>query len=190
MRLFYAAFLDPENRRSYEALIAKVIADVGNVIRPVPSGSQHQTLAFLGDIDDREVGRYVEILELTKDFPEIPFTLRHPAILYGRGTPRLVKADLDEGSERALALQKALRLETGEDPRTLERRLKHPHVTLARFRKNANKAVAHKVVDALSRLEDPGMIRTDRLSSVHLVKSTLTPSGPIYESVAESMLAG
>ena len=190
MRLFYAAFLDPDNRRSYESLIARVIADVGNLIRPVPSDSQHQTLAFLGEIDDRDVDRYVEILELTKRFPEIPFTLRHPNVLFGRGTPRLVKADLEEGSERALALQKALRLETGEDPRTLERRLKHPHVTLARFKKSSNKAAAQKVIDALTRLEYPGPVRTDRLSSVHLVKSTLTPSGPIYESLAESTLGG
>ena len=190
MRLFYAAFLDPENRRDYERLIGRVVAEVGRVLRPVPSGSQHQTLAFLGEIDEREVGRYVEILERTKRFPAIPFTLRHPTILFGRGTPRLVKADLDEGGEQALALQKALRLQTGEDPRTLERRLKHPHVTLARFRKDASKAAAHEVIDALSRLDDPELIRSDRLTSVHLVKSTLTPSGPLYESLAESMLEG
>lgn len=190
MRLFYAAFLGPENRRDYESLLRRVIAEVGSVLRQVPSGSQHQTLAFLGEVDEREVGKYVEILGLTKRFPEIPFTLRHPGILYGRGAPRLVKADLDQGSEQALALQKALRLETGEDPGTVERRLKHPHVTLARFRKNADKASAQKVIDALSRLEDPARVRSDRLSSVHLVQSTLTPSGPVYESLAESMLGG
>jgi len=188
MRLFYAAFLDLENRSSYESLIAKVIAEEGNVVRPVPSGSQHQTLGFLGEIDDREVGKYVAILDITKGMPEIPFTLRHPKILFGRGNPRLVCADLHEGSDRVLALQKALRLELGEDPSTIGRRLKHPHVTLARFKRNASRAVAQKVIDALARLEEPSLVRTDRLSSVHLVKSTLTPSGPIYESLAESML--
>ena len=189
MRLFYASFLNPENTRALESLVRQVIADMPGAIRAVPRGTLHQTLAFIGEVPEKEVGNYLKRMEIAAGVPKIPFSLRPPKLLFGRGKPRLACADLDEGSERALALQKSLRLEIGEDAVTVERRLKHPHVTLARFKRNANRAVANKVLDAFERLGDDLRLEPDCLERVELVKSTLTPEGPTYESIGAVELA-
>ena len=189
MRLFYASFLNPSNTRVLESLVRRVIADLPGAIRPVPRGSLHQTLAFIGEVPDGEVGDYLKRMEIAAGVPKIPFSLRPPRVLSGRGSPRLVCADLDEGSRRTLALQKSLRLEIGEEPAIVERRLKHPHVTLARFKRNANRAVAHKVLDAFKRLGEDARPELDCLQRVELVKSTLTPEGPVYESIGVVELA-
>jgi 2'-5' RNA ligase len=189
MRLFYAAFLDPENTRTLERLVRQVIAEVSRTIRPVPRGSLHQTLAFIGEVPDDEVGDYKQKMEIAAGTPRIPFTLRPPKVLSGRGKPRLVCADLDEGARRTLALQKSLRLAIGEDPHSLERRLKHPHITLARFKKHANRTDAQRVLDGFERLGREIRLGPDCLQRVELVKSTLTPEGPIYESIGVVELA-
>jgi len=146
MRLFYASFLNDANTRALESLVRQVIAELPGAIRPVPRGSLHQTLAFIGEVSDGEVDGYSKRMERVAGMPKIPFSLRPPRVLSGRGKPRLVCADLDEGSRRALALQKNLRLAIGEDPATTERRLKHPHVTLARFKRNADRATGHETL--------------------------------------------
>lgn len=189
MRLFYAAFLNPDNTRVFESLVRRVIADLPGAIRPVPRGSLHQTLAFIGEVPDAEAGDYLKRMEIAAGVPQIPFSLRPPRVLSGRGSPRLVCVDLDEGSRRALALQKSLRLAIGEDPATVERRMKHPHVTLARFKRNANRATGHRVLDAFERLAEGARPEADCLQRVELVKSTLTPEGPVYESIGAVELA-
>ena len=65
-------------------------------------------------------------------------------------------------------------------------RPKPPHVTLARFRKHTDREAARRVEESLSRRFDSTGVRSDRLTGVQLVKSTLTPKGPIYESIGES----
>ena len=52
MRLFFASFLGSDLMRSYESLVADLAAEVPDALRSVPKGTQHITLAFLGEIED------------------------------------------------------------------------------------------------------------------------------------------
>ncbi len=189
MRLFYASFLSPENVSAYESLVADVATEVPNAIRPVPAGTQHLTLAFLGEIAGEDLRTCEETLAVTVELAAIPIVLGPPTILFARRTPRLVCVGVDEGRNRIADLQEVLRRALVESLPELDLRPKPPHVTLARFRKNTDRTTARRVEEALSRREAPSPARTDFLSRVHLVRSRLTPRGPLYERLAEAVLA-
>jgi 2'-5' RNA ligase len=63
-------------------------------------------------------------------------------------------------------------------------------VTLARFKKNASRDAGRGVADLLSQRKDASRTMTDLVNRAQLVKSTLTPQGPIYTTVKESLLTG
>ena len=186
MRLFLASFLSPENTESYDSLVSRVISDVPEAIRPVPPRTQHLTIVFLGDVADADVPTCLQVLESVSEIDGFSFTLGVPRILFSRRSPRLVRVDLASESDRVSTLQKHLY-------RGLSERLsmpitppKPPHVTLARFRKNASRETARRVAESFSQQDDTSAVRTDRLTTVQLVESVLTPGGPIYESIGES----
>jgi 2'-5' RNA ligase len=190
MRLFYASFLSFENMHAYDSLVAGVDGDVPNALRSIPHGTHHLTLAFIGEVAENDVGRCLEVLDFAKEFPVIHFSLDRPRILYSRRSPRLVCAGLSAGSERVSMLQKQLLSEFLERFPESDVRVKPPHVTLARFKKRANREAAQKVAEALSGRDGPSPDKTDSLTRVQLVKSVLTRTGPVYESLGESRLSG
>ena len=189
MRLFYAAFLSQENKLAYQALVDRVMSDAPGALRPIPPGSHHLTLAFLGEIADNDVDRCLKVLDSVQGTAAASFELEPPRILYGRGQPRLVHAALGEGADEVSRLQGLLCDELRRVLPALDLRPKPPHITLARFNRKANRQTAGKVEEALSRHFDSGQTLSDELSSVSLVKSSLTPSGPIYESLGKASLS-
>ncbi len=188
MRLFYASFLSPENMATYRSLLADVAAEVPDVLRPVPEKSHHLTLAFLGQIAEENRDRCLEVLNLARQVEACGISMAPPRILRSRGTPRLVVTDLVDGRERVSELQDLLRREFLHRFPASDVRAQPPHVTLARFKKRANRESAQRVEASLSRVANPSQPRTDLIASVHLVRSTLTPSGPVYESLDRSAL--
>ena len=186
MRLFLASFLSPEIAGTYESLVAEVVSDVPGAIRPVPSGTLHLTIVFIGDLADTDRSTCLRALEHVKEFDSFKYTLGPPRILSSRRSPRLVCIDVEMGGQRIAALQRSLHERLSNDLATPIARPKPPHVTLARFAKRPGHEAARRVDESLSRRFDSTTIRSDCLKGVQLVRSTLTPQGPIYESIGES----
>ena len=186
MRLFLASFLSPEIAEAYESLIAEMASDVPGTIRSVPSGTLHLTIVFLGDVAEAGLSTCFRVLEHVKEFGSFDFTLSPPRIIYSHRSPRLVCVDVASGSQHVAMLQRSLHERLSETLQMSIDRPKPPHVTLARFSRHANRQVGCRAAESLSRRFDSTRIRSDRLTEVHLVKSTLTPEGPIYESIGES----
>ena len=189
MRLFFATFLGADLARSYESLIVSVAADVPRAIRSVPTGSHHLTIAFLGNLSEPDAEKCKEVLAVAGDLRAFPISMAPPKILGARKTPRLICADLAEGKERAIELQRLVCVALSNRLPELDLRPKPPHVTLARFAKRGTRETGRRVADSLSRRDDPSAVRTGRLDALHLVKSTLTPAGPIYETIGKSALS-
>lgn len=189
MRLFYAAFLSDENMRAYQVLVEKLTREVPGALRSIPAATHHLTLAFLGEIADAETEVCKSVLAPIEQLEAFDFTLGRPRILKGRGRPRLICADVTKGKERISEAQSALTLELEARLPALGLQPKPPHVTLARFHKKARRSQARQVEEALSRRYDESSRWQDRFASVHLVRSSLTPSGPVYESLAEASLS-
>lgn len=189
MRLFYASFLSEKNRAACESLVARVSSDAPRSLRPVPRGSHHLTHAFLGEVPEGEVEYLVGLLEELKETPAFPFRLAGPTLLMGRASPRLVKVDLQDGGEQVIRLQERIRAGLLERDPSLAGRPKPPHVTIARFPRGARRGLARRVEESIARHLKTFRFEEDLLSCVHLVKSTLTPSGPVYESIGRVRLA-
>ena len=188
MRLFYASFLDSVNMLTYESLVDRVSSAVPGVIRTIPNKTHHLTMAFLGEVEDKDLDRCLQTLESPAVKHAFGYSLAPPRILYSRRSPRLICADAEDGEERIISLQSTLRTAFLEHFPEAQIRAQSPHITLARFKRNSHPRVARPVSEALSSLTGFDLPRSDRLTSVHLVKSTLTSSGPVYESLAETHL--
>lgn len=185
MRLFYAAYLSRENMDAYQTSVDRLIRDVPGVLRSIPHRTHHLTLAFVGDIADDEVDLCSSALDVLDGVAAFEISLGPPALLKGRGRPRLIRVGITEGQEEVQGVQAAIISRVSEDLPSIDTRSKPPHITLARFKKNANSGDARAVERALDRYLEIPLPLQDRFASAQLVKSTLTPSGPIYETLRE-----
>ena len=174
---------------AYQALVEGLILEVPGVLRSIPPGTHHLTLAFLGDIAESDIDRCSAALDEVGSFEAFEYSLGPPNLLSGRGRPRLVRVSTTEGVEQVRSVQKALISRVAQAVPSIDTRSKPPHITLARFKKFAHRPQARQIEAALGRMTDLAIPERDRFSSVRLVKSTLAPSGPIYETLREAPLA-
>lgn len=173
----------------YQALVDRVMSEVPGALRPIPPESHHLTLAFLGELSDDDVEKCRAGLAGVKELESFSFSLEPPRILKGRGRPRLVCVDVGAGTKQVSEVQAALVARLSRSLPSLKVRPKPPHATLARFRKSARRTEAAAVQEAIDRHFDTSRPWEDRLAEIHLVKSSLTPDGPIYESVQRALLS-
>ena len=190
MRLFYAAYLSRENMDAYQRLVDDLIREQPRDLRSIPRHTHHLTLAFLGEIGDCDVDNCRAALAEISGMQAFSYDLEGPSLLTGRGRPRLIRVDVAAGKEKIARVQSNLLRSLSSQVPGLETRTKPPHVTLARFGKNARKWQARNVECALERIGATLLPSQDRFAEVHLVSSTLTPTGPRYETVARAVLAG
>jgi len=188
MRLFFAAYLSPENMRAYQAFVDHLIAEVPGTLRSVPPQTHHLTLVFLGEVAEDDVAACTAALTGLRGVESFEYKLGPPALLMGRGRPRLVHASVTENIEAIAEIQARLISGTALAGSSIDTRPKPPHVTLARFKKNAPRWQARRLRLALERAGSSSLPETDRLASVRLVMSSLTPSGPNYETLRELRL--
>jgi len=145
----------------------------------------HVTVRFLGNLNPAQIE---QLQTLSRELPARcgPLQLRiaEAGVFPNQRRPsvfwaglRAEAGDLDAVFQAAETAARAMGL-------TPERRLPHPHVTLARFRQNPPPERLQKILDeALSLKTDVFSIR-----SVALWKSDLKPGGAVYEQLAEFTL--
>ena len=189
MRLFYAAYLSQENMDAYQAWVDGLIREVPGVLRSIPPKTHHLTLAFLGEIAESNVDMCSSAIDAVKSFEAFDYALGSPSLLVSRGRPRLIRVSVSEGAEKVRKVQTSLLSTLAGNLSSIEIRSKPPHITLARFKKNAHRPQTRRVQAAVDRYDTP-VPDKDHFSRVELVKSELTPSGPIYETLCEVDLAG
>ncbi|MBW2984911.1 RNA 2',3'-cyclic phosphodiesterase [Candidatus Woesearchaeota archaeon] len=135
----------------------------------------HLTLKFLGEVHDNKVSELKERLKQVK-FEPISAATDKIGVFPDENYIRVVWVGLKDGNkviELQQSIEKALE---GLFPR--DNRF-HPHITLARVKFVKEKAVFIKKIKDI-RLESKEFL----INSFKLVKSTLTPEGPVYEDLA------
>lgn len=191
MRSFIALEMPPE-ARNFAAGLIKELKPSGADVKWVEPVNLHLTLKFLGEVDPGATADIITALE---------------GALAGRGAPglsavgcgafpkarapRVVWLGLDGQTE--MVAQMARALETALEPLGFEpeKRAFKPHLTLGRVRrprrgaKSPSTAPLSRALAALATIPGP-WFKADR---VVLMKSTLTSSGPIYESLHRVTLA-
>ncbi|CAG9237806.1 RNA 2',3'-cyclic phosphodiesterase [Paraburkholderia tropica] len=174
-RCFIALAPDAPSRDALAAL------DVPPDARRVPYAQLHMTVAFIGAMSFAQgealSGRLAQrAATLASPFPAAPVTRIEcwPA----RAQPRLMVAVLPM-SEAFTALDWGVRSSMGEVGLSLDARAFRPHVTLARFTRDARAAPPAADGDGLPPL---------RFTSLVLYSSTLAKQGAKYEALASVTL--
>jgi len=155
----------------------------GADVKWVEKQNIHLTLKFLGDISDEKaaqvcaaldaIGRTTKSFELTiKDigtFPSIDF-------------PKIIWVGLDKGATESTALAGQIEAAMAILGFQEETRPFAAHLTIGRVRSGKNKEVLKEKVGSYQL----AAINPQRVQSIILFKSTLTPSGPIYSKLHET----
>jgi 2'-5' RNA ligase len=178
-RLFVALELPAEVVEGLSSWSWAAFGDLAEV-RLVRPESLHVTLVFLGYHPEREIER---IADVSLEAEVGAFELRPRGVLpVPRSRPRLFALDLEDRGDEVVRWQQALsdRLEAARfyEP---EKRPFWPHVTLARVKRGAKVGRDRELPDLPSAL-----MRSFTTSRVTLYRSTLRPSGAVYEPLASS----
>jgi 2'-5' RNA ligase len=176
LRLFVALDLDPEARSALASWRDALLAGRSD-LRATRPETLHMTLAFLGWQSEASVERIGAAALGAAEGLVAPVLGVGPVRAIPAGRPRLFALDLSDRDGRAGALQAAVSdaLEA-EGVYTPEKRPFWPHVTLARVRKGER---------AAPRLADvPAPVESLVAPRVTLYRSTLHPSGAVYDALA------
>ncbi len=150
-------------------------------VRPVEPGLVHITLKFLGDIHDEQVEPIVSALsEINcRSFEAvIKGTGVFPKPSYVRVIWLGAQGDFDTLHREVEKMLSPFKFKKEQDFT--------PHATLARVKQPVN------MTELMEKMKNIGHVDLGKfsVSSISLKKSTLTPRGPIYETLKEIKLPG
>ena len=174
MRLFVAINIPPELKDSI-AEVQKYLPSEG--IKPVRPESIHITLKFLGEVSNMD-----GVLDALKRVEENAFDVRVHGVGVFPNRSRIQVIWVGCEGE-FLPLVESIENVLAEAGFPKEKRDFHPHITIARV-KWLNENGKKRILKLLDDMKDKefGKFRSHSFS---LMKSTLTPKGPIYEEVKE-----
>ena len=159
-----------------------VLAGSGADLKPVEAENIHLTLKFLGEIDEHMVDEVAEVVKGMR-FDPFRFMVEEVGVFPNLGRPSTIWAGITDGVSDLAAVFEELDVKLSKLGFERERRRFQPHLTICRVRSGKNR---DQLVEELLRVKGTvfGEVSVDR---VVLKKSVLTPSGPIYTTLAESM---
>jgi 2'-5' RNA ligase len=184
MRTFIAIELPLEIKNRLTQL-QKELRETGADVKWVEPRNIHLTLRFLGDISKEQLNRIETALDkLAINNHAFNATLSTLGVFPKIEFARVIWVGINEGEKEAIAVAKDLedRLQGLGLPK--EERPFSTHITLGRVRSPKNK---EKLISALQELGEK--LAKENLEfhvgKIALFKSSLTSSGPIYETLKE-----
>jgi RNA 2',3'-cyclic 3'-phosphodiesterase len=189
MRAFIAIELPQQVKDRLSRIQARLKKSEADV-KWVQPQNIHLTLKFLGEIDEILLEKIKEILiNLAKDNAQFQIVVSYVGAFPSLSSARVIWVGLKEGDEQTKALANGLeeRIEKIGIPR--EERAFSSHITIGRARSGLNR---DKLTQELKILGENFWNETEGLQfcvdKITLLKSTLTPKGPIYEILKEASL--
>ena len=169
MRLFIA--IDLDNKEYFKEIQDKIDSENAK-IKPVLAF--HLTLKFLGEVDESKTNEIKDILNKI-EFESFSVKTTKIGVFPDMNFIRVVWVGLGP-EDKIIELQK--KVDEGlKDMFNVEKDFK-PHLTLARVKFIKDK---EKFVDSLKKIKvDPKEFKVDKIK---LIKSILTPEGPVYEEI-------
>ncbi len=184
MRCFIALEFPPEIKTSIYKSLKKEIEDKPE-LKWVSEKNLHITLKFLGEIPEKKVSAIGDQLDkIFKNVRPVKIRLGGIKAFLDRGEVRVLWIEVAEGAEKIKEF--AGKIETSLARMGFKKEKKEfvPHLTIARARKNPRKR--YKPGDFEIKLDIPDFF----IDEIVLFKSTLTPTGPIYERIKVVKLNG
>ena len=148
-------------------------------IKWVSADNLHLTLKFIGDYPEQNLEQLIDIMDHElKPFPVFDITIQGMGMYPNEKNPRVIWLGISH-DETLLKIHKQVDntlQKVGVKP---DRRDFDAHLTIARARRRTGKAIVQEVGNILStnKLDTLGQVTVDEIL---LIKSELTPQGPIY----------
>ena len=177
--------VDVEDPELLDAIVEaqRRLLATGADLKPVERENLHITLRFLGEISPPLVEAVGQLIVETSFKP-------FRAVFHGVGAfpnprrPRVIWIGVSEGAEELKTLHSRIERGLLDLGFRREDRAFTPHLTIARVRSGRNRDRLTTALHSLHDLEF-GSLLVDR---IRLKRSTLTPRGPIYSTLAETRL--
>jgi RNA 2',3'-cyclic 3'-phosphodiesterase len=180
-RLFVALDLPEETRAAIVAWGRRELVDPA--LRIVPPESLHITLAFLGYMPEKEIGRLGEIVAGLES-PAMEIRLGDPVAKPSGRRPRLFALPADSPGAAALQAELEEKLVAARlyEP---EKRPFWPHVTVARVRPEGKGSKRPRRVARRPGGLPKDLLQPTRAVRTRLYRSELKPSGAEYRPLAQ-----
>lgn len=185
IRCFVAIELPEALRETIASGFAKEGHGVDGV-RWTGAGNLHLTLKFLGDIvEDRLPALQEALPEAVAGIPPFVLELRGAGAFPSPQNPRVLFAEAGAGAAEAAALAAALDKALAPLGHAPESRRFFPHATVGRFKSRPRDSGAlRRLLDTLCGRAWGACL----VPAVHLVRSSLFPTGPIYSILRTTRL--
>ncbi|MCG8431867.1 MAG: RNA 2',3'-cyclic phosphodiesterase [Candidatus Omnitrophica bacterium] len=186
MRCFVAVAL-PQPVRDILRDIQADLKSSGADVRWVGSGHVHLTLKFMGDLNPKKLPLVRQIIhECAGAHTAFSASLHSLGTFPPSGAPRVIWMGIDEGKTRVVSLaedlQKRIAVKAGIPQ---EKRHFLPHITIGRIRSMRGLSELSEKIQQNAEKNRKEVFTVDTLL---FMKSTLTPQGPVYETLQEASL--
>ncbi len=188
MRAFIAIELPPEIKDYLKKLQDK-LKTRGAEVKWVEPPNIHLTLKFLGEINEDQSQEIIKIIkDVSSAKPAFDIALGDLGAFPRITSPRIIWVGIDAGAKETRQIAQELedqissRLGMPKDPKGFS-----AHITIARIKS------AFNITGLIQDLKNmAGIMPEEKLqfkaAKISLIKSTLTPEGPLYETFQEASL--
>ena len=188
MRLFIAINISKRSKKLITKKINSLKNEINKDIKWVKSDNWHITLKFLGEVKKRNLPKIKNEISNIKDMKKFYFQINHLGAFPNLDYPKVIYFGINKGENNLINIHnqiedKLVALNFKKDERNFT-----PHLTIARGRKNSNyQKLSHLLRNFIENNNNFVNIYSyvDRIS---LMKSTLTPEGPIYQEIFSNNL--
>ncbi|MEM2109203.1 MAG: RNA 2',3'-cyclic phosphodiesterase [Candidatus Odinarchaeota archaeon] len=184
IRAFIAVDVDESSVVAKISAVKKSVEDENVKIKFVEDNNLHLTLKFLGEVEEDLIPRIVETLSNLKH-PSFKVELRGVGY-FTPSYPRVLWIGIEEGGEKLSRLSAIIDDEISQLGFKKEGKNFTPHLTIGRIKYVKNR---HRLADKIQGLKDT-VLGSFNVENFKLKRSTLTPKGPIYETIREFRLEG
>lgn len=184
IRAFVAIELSESTKEGLSAVMGKLQPSKHRCVKWVSPGGMHLTLKFLGNIYTDQVPGITEaIVSCTRGVRPFDIQLGMPGAFPSLQQPRVIWIALTGDIQRLKELQKDIDNALSHFGFEHEKRPFKPHLTLGRLRDGASSGDRERIgraVSAVAFRSGPPM----EVREVSLMRSTLMPSGAVYDRLA------
>jgi len=186
MRTFIAIELPKNIKDSLSQLQAELKSSNADVKWVAPENI-HLTLKFLGEIDDKKSEKIIQIIEeVAKGKNKFQVRISLLGAFPKIGSPRVIWVGIEAGDKETKEIAEELEEKIAKIGVPKEKRPFSSHITIGRLRSPLKREILIKYLKEKSGLG--GKILEFSADKITLFKSTLTPKGPIYEILKETIL--
>lgn len=188
LRAFIAIELPKPLQDAIEKQTVRLRQTLGDeIVRWVPTQNMHLTLKFLGEIATSHVEFLKQLVaQEASSHPSFELQIGGLGSFSTSRRPHILWAGL-HAPVGLVSLQKSIEASASRLGYEREEREFSPHLTLGRVRQNIDQTEVQKIRTALDTIQ-LGNIGITRVDSIHLIKSDLHPSGPVYTKLFSAPL--